>query len=356
MLHCGSGGAQEWGDVLGGSNGLRGTGPPGGVDGVQGCVGRRVVRPKVEDSAFHGFDGTEFRVRRLAVADGFAFHAILLVRKSQGHEGGRLNVIQRTRGGLEIGALEGAEAYILQPKGCAALRFLTVGVGVLAGPTEEVERGNTEIESGRLALVGVGLSEGKKGRQDGESDWPDPFWSRVGLGEVTEEPGETFVGFSGDVLAGIWQTHCGEPLGDGIEDRRYPMRSDGLLAGLTATVVFIATVAEGKDQNDVNLGFGVRSREQGCVPEGSAVSGPFVPDGALVFDAGLEDTLVTQFRRSEQVSSEIISGVSLQTRHGSFWGYREAKWASNCESDRSQRREASSAMVLEVPGMNPTEW
>jgi hypothetical protein len=206
---------------------------------------------------------------------------------------------------------EGPEAYILQPKGCAALFFLTVGVGILAGPTEEKIRCNAEVEGGRFALSGGGFSDGQKGREDGESDWPDPVRSRVPLGEVAEEPGKMLVGFSGDVLAGIWQTHCGEPLGNGVEHRRYPVSSNGLLAGPPVAVVVVPAVPEGKDQNDVNLGFGVGAGEVGGVSERGAVAKPLLPDGAFVLDAGFEDTLVTQVRCSEQIRSEIMLGVKL---------------------------------------------
>ena len=62
----------------------------------------------------------------------------------------------------------------------------------------------------------------------------------------------------------------------------------------------------------------------------------------------------SQVIRNADVSCEAIAGGRVDKRQGSFCGNVALKWESSWESERSQRREASSAMGLAVPWMKLT--
>ena len=123
----------------------------------------------------------------------------------------------------------------------------------------------------------------------------------------------------------------GDHRGEGREDRRYVWSSKGVRAGGGLERAFMALVAQGRDQKVANgcprlLGSGGRRRE----------------------------SLDSQVIHSADVSCEAISGCRANMRQGSCCGNVASKWESSCESVRSQRREASSAMALAVPWMKLT--
>ena len=64
------------------------------------------------------------------------------------------------------------------------------------------------------------------------------------------------------------------------------------------------------------------------------------------------DRLAVGFCPSIEINSECIFLLRGRICQGCVCGYLELKWAMSCESDRCQRREASSAMLL----LSPLMW
>jgi len=83
---------------------------------------------------------------------------------------------------------------------------------------------------------------------------------------------------------------------------------------------------------------------------------PYLPGTAPV-GLGLRcDRLAEGFCPSIEINSECISLLRGRICQGCVCGYLESKWTRSCESDRCQRREASSAMLLLSPLMWEVSW
>jgi len=139
--------------------------------------------------------------------------------------------------------------------------------------------------------------------------------------------------------------HTGHRLADGTKGVLHCASSDGVSVFGKASI----TVADGKDKEVLD---GVHDMSE------EGVDGVFqtkvLPDipGVVSGSGSLRnDTGSTRFLRKAEISAECISGRRWHSRQGRSCGYICSNFKRNASSERCQRREASSAMGFEEPGM-----
>ena len=230
------------------------------------------------------------------------------------------------------------------------------GLGVFSGATQEEVGRDSKVERGPFARRGATGAEVVEGGKNDEVDGPDPARGWVLASKVGQEPLEPGDQVARVGKAGILLAQPGEHLANGLEDRRNSFSANGLSAGGGATSELIPPVAHGKDQKEVNLFLVGEGLEHGSNAEAVAEAGPFGPGCGLVLLGGHNDSLGTQVVCRAEISCEAISGGRVDKRQGAVWGKAELKWDKSCESVRSQRREAASAMAFAVPLMKETSW
>ena len=85
--------------------------------------------------------------------------------------------------------------------------------------------------------------------------------------------------------------------------------------------------------------------------EGGSPSDPDGPVGVRGCSAGSRSAGGNRCFDRAEVHAEVMLGRGWQISHGKAWGKRELNMVSSCVSDRSQRRDSSSAITFAVPGM-----
>ena len=296
---------------------------------------------EVEDATGNGSGGAAQGGAAAAVADDFAADAAFLAGERERGGGGREQVgigggeqDDPMRTDEELDVAQGERSSV----GGAA--------GVLAG-AEEVEEGDdghigNGLEGG---IVGLRGSDAEGVVDEANRDGFYPIRWGVGLGVRAELALEAEVECADGGFAEVPGPHAGERLADRAKGVLHCARANGPAAGGKAA----GAVAFGEDLEDRD-GVGEVGKV-GLAVEGGGICHPERP--MLIGRAGTarNDAGADRCVSKAEISAEVMGERAWQSCQEVICGKEVLKRASNCESERSQRREHASAMALAGPAM-----